>query len=192
MTTHPSLHAPDNLAVCRQRVRRYHTFAMAYDLAASGTSDSARRLAVVSAALGAVVSSSIFASANAGDIGSAWIWITAVVSLSATVTAAIAASLGYGDAANRYRQAALKCVQLQHRSQDLIAKGDVTNDEVSAFDDDAIAAEATMAVVPERYYRKAAARCEAHRDEDEFESSLLEARQGIRASRTSTPVKSPA
>jgi len=158
-----------NRDVLRERRHRYHTFARAYDSAASQVSDRGRWLAVATACLSALVSSAIFTSLNTTEVSTTWKVVTAVVSLVATVLGAGAAALGYRDAAASYRSAALGCVALQQRAEELIAGAQVTDEEVTEYDKKASEAESAMQIIADKYFRKAEKYCDDHRANDPFE-----------------------
>lgn len=153
----------------RTRRHAYHTKARAYDHGASVINSTHRILTVVTASLSALVSSAIFTSLNAGEVNSTWKWIAAAVSLVATILAAAVAALGFGDVASEYRKAALVCVRLQRRAEELVVKGSITDADVIAYDEAAMEAEATMPIVRERFYRAAEAYCDRMRANDPFE-----------------------
>ncbi|MGW3099852.1 hypothetical protein ACWDCC_41145 [Streptomyces sp. NPDC001102] len=158
-----------NKDLMRERRHSYHTKARAYDHGASMIDATHRTLTVITASLSALVSSAIFTSLNANEVNSTWKWIAAGVSLVATILAAAVAALGYGNVAGEYRKAAISCVGLQRRAEELVVKDDVTNAEVAAYDAAAMEAEAKMPIVRDRYYRVAEAYCDRMRASDPFE-----------------------
>lgn len=169
MTTYQAAPRTSNDDLMRTRRHSYHTKARAYDHGASVINGTHRILTVTTASLSALVSSAIFTSLNAGEVNTTWKWIAASVSLIATVLAAAVAALGYGDDASAYRKAALACIEFQRRAEELVAKGNITEAEITAYDKAAMEAEVTMPIVRERFYRAAEAYCDRMRADDPFE-----------------------
>lgn len=161
----------DNHDVLREDRHRYHTFARAYDSAASAVADRGRLFSVITASLSALVSSAVFVGLAADNVDPAAKVATAVVSLAATVLGAAAAVLDYQARSEAYRQAALSAVGLQQRADELIVRPQLTNAEVAEFHRKATETEeAWKRRPPARYYKQAERDCDTRRAANPFES----------------------